>query len=520
MNIEMQPSIKVNIQLSLEFTLQGPKITEVEEGFRKSFNQAACECIGKYISKRDEMLVLRESDKKSRRVCRSFYGRSLKLSYGEAFFNCRQVRDENGYGIPILKELGLPEKKKVVFSSYHSQLSRCAQSTFRDAQTGLENPVSLGFLHGEFQRQAGRMRKEEEAALEYLNDVGYSPPAPVSHVARMMDDAIYIRERTLPGRGKGQKQEKRSHLQVQLTRCDFAAPEGDKTSGDSFWTYPPAVYASIEKAADHIKNGKTYLDAKTGLSRCRTVVHISDAGANGKRHCKDYNENSIWQLDWYHLGKHVRVLNKIDRKWKKEVWELIEVEQLDEAIASIESGLEKMNKYEPPNSSGSENYGKKTKNWWKKRIKEVEGLATYLKNNREGIYAVKKLVGTIPGEHIPFGSGPMERLCGINVAHRMKGHGKAWKRESGSNMVWMINREFQKQPGNRLLEEARREALWWRKLQNSPLPSSFEMRNLPSKSKTGRNPAKPGKMPILTKARRSTPYYTPLKNISKTQNIF
>lgn len=43
------------------------------------------------------------------------------------------------------------------------------------------------------------------------------------------------------------------------------------------------------------------------------------------------------------------------------------------------------------------------------------------------------------------------------------------------------------------------------------------MRNPPLKSKTS---SKPGKMPILTTARRSTPYYTPLKNISKTQNIF
>ncbi len=269
-----------------------------------------------------------------------------------------QIKDESGHSIPVLKELGIPVKKKIVLSSFDDIFVRCAHSTYRKAQTGIENALSLGTLHGEFQRRIGELRKEETAGLQYLEEMGYSPSSPVSDTARVMDDAIYIRERTLPGRGKGREQEKRSHLQVQLTRCDFA---GSGQDSGGFWTYPPAVYASIEPAKEHIKKGSLYLDIHTGLSRCDTVVHLSDAGANGKRHCRDYNENSLWQLDWYHLARHVRVLNRIDKKWKKEVWELIGVERLDEAIALIESGKEKMKLYSPPVAGDSADFGKKNK---------------------------------------------------------------------------------------------------------------------------------------------------------------
>lgn len=114
------------------------------------------------------------------------------------------------------------------------------------------------------------------------------------------------------------------------------------------------------------------------MSRCDTLVHLSDAGSNRKRHCRDYNKNSVWQPDRYHLGKHVRVLNRIDKKWKKKVWELIEVEQLDDAISLIESGLSKIKLYSPPVAGGSADFGKKK--WWEDQIKDVEELIRYLRN--------------------------------------------------------------------------------------------------------------------------------------------
>ncbi len=161
---------------------------------------------------------------------------------------------------------------------------------------------------------------------------------------------------------------------------------------------------------------------------------------------------------------------------------------------------------------------KKTKKWWEDRIKDVEELITYLKNNREGIYGVKQVVGKIPAEHIPFGSGPMERLCGVIAAHRMKGHGKVWKKEWASNMVWLLSREFQKLPQSKLLKNACSEAKWWQELQAKPLMSSFDLQERKTTARA-QGQQNGGSMPILKTAGRSAPNYSDLKKISGFQNI-
>jgi hypothetical protein len=530
LNIEMQqPSIQVTIQLNMNFSLSGKTIEEVEAGFKKAFEEACCGSMEKYLEERDKTINLEESSSKNRQISRIYQKRSLKLSYGEINFPCRQIKDNNGYSIPLLMELGLPDKKRIVTSSYDSIYSRCACSTFRKTQEGIKNPMSLGSLHQEFQKEIGKQREDEMSGLQYLNDIEYYSPAPVSEIARVMDDGIFIRERTLEGRSKGQKQKKRGHLEVQITRCDFAKKE-DVNNNENYWTYPPYVYASIEPAKKHIEQGRIYLDAHTGLSRSKNVIHISDAKANGKRHCKEYNPNSVWQLDWYHLFRHVSILGKIDEKWKKDVWELIEVERLDDAISLIKDGLSKMKKFEPPISvcddEKLQNLNKKNKKWWEKKIEEVDDLIKYLKNNSEGIYGVRSLVGVIPGEHLPFGSGPMERINSVIVAHRMKGHGKTWKKESASNMVWLINREFQKNPENSLIKEASKEAHWWSALQEKPLMSSFDLRRPGARNKNKNNNVNEslykttqGSFPVVNRGLKSVHCYDALKGIGSGKDL-
>ena len=504
MDIEETLKNKVQIHLTLEFSLSGRKINEVEADFKEVFDEVTCKSLGKYIEQREKTLIF-NSNKKDRQICRMFKNRHLKLSYGNVFFDCRQVRDKNGCHIPILKDLGIADKKQLVIDSYPEILARCAYAPFRKAQAGIKNKMSLGSVHNMFQDEIQKCRQDELECLKYLSEMGYCPPEPMSGMARVMDDGIFIRRRTIAGRGKGQKQDKRHHMEVQMTRCDFY--DNDKDC----WSYPPCVYASIEPSKEHIRLGKTYLDVHTGLSRVQSVIHISDAKANGKRHCRQYNENSHWQLDWYHLSRHVSVLHKIDENWKQQVWDLIEVEKLDEAISCLKNGLDSMKKYTPP-ICASDDYGKKTAKWWTSRIKEVEDLIGYLKNNRDGIYGVKSLVGIIPGERLPFGSGPQERLGAILVAHRMKGHGKAWKQESASNMLWLISREFQSLPKNKEFEQARDEALWWKELQDKPVISSCKQKTA-GKVKADIIYPQSASLPILEKHQTHTACYAKLKRM-------
>ncbi len=517
MKVNGKPSIKVTIQLELEFSLPGKTIEEVEGAFREVFQSAACKSLGKYLEARDSAIVFEESGTDEREIRHTYHNRHLKLSYGNVYFNYRQIKKGGGHCSPLLLELGIKDKQRVVKSSYEDAFCACAKTTFRKARVGIANPLSLGGLHEGFQEIVGQERKDEMSALEYLKDVGYSPPSPPSDVARVMDDGIFIRERVLPGRGKGQKQEKRHHMEVQLTRCDFAA------GGEKYWSYPPFVYASIEPAGEHISHGRTYLDVHTGLSLCGAVIHISDAKANGNRHCKEYNPNAVWLLDWYHLGRHVGVLSRVSRKLRDEVWGFLSVERFDEAVSLLNKTLSDMENLRSPDYSCDNIFlsdlGKKSLDWLGNRKKDLTDLIGYLENNRDGIYGYLKLVGKIPVEHMPFGSGQIERACGFLIAHRMKGHGKAWKREGGGNMVCLLTKLYRGTVKSETLESAKEESKWWEELQSKPLPSAGGTKTTEGrKSKKGAVYAKSASiypatvsLPILKGGKKGEPEYCKLK---------
>lgn len=76
------------------------------------------------------------------------------------------------------------------------------------------------------------------------------------------------------------------------------------------------------------------------------------------------------------------------------------------------------------------------------RRKDLEDLIKYLKNNRDGIYGVSAFIGKIPGEYLPFGTGPVERLQAVMIAYRMKDQGKHWSVNGASNLVALLSREW------------------------------------------------------------------------------
>ena len=80
--------------------------------------------------------------------------------------------------------------------------------------------------------------------------------------------------------------------------------------------------------------------------------------------------------------------------------------------------------------------------WSSRKLKELNALITYLDNNKDGIYGVKAYQGKIPGEYLPFSSGPVERLQAVMIAYRMKGQGKHWGMEGAENLAWLLGREW------------------------------------------------------------------------------
>jgi hypothetical protein len=521
LEIEKKPSTMVKISVEMEFSLPEHKIDESGKKFEEVFKEAACMCMGKFIEEIDKQ-VMEDSKTTGREICRK-YKRTLMMSFGEVEFLCREVKTLEGYSIPVLPHLGIPFRKRIVESSYGKVLDNCANTSFRNAQAGISNPVSLGGLHGMFQEVVGRERMLEENGLDFLNDVGYTAPPPQSDTAKVTDDGVWIRKRTLSGRGKGMKQEKRSFMEVQLTRVSFANPDELESSGN-YWSCPD-IYASLESSSDHIKRGKVFFDVQTGLGSCANVIHISDAKANGRFHCQEYNPNAKWQLDWYHLSKHVRVLGRISADLQREVWDLINVERFDEALSLLKTVCYEMKNLKNADFSCKNKFlsdlSRKNKDWLMKRLEELEDLMKYLSNNRNGIYGFRYFVGKIPVEYLPFGSGSIERVAGYLIAHRMKGNGKVWCAKYAPNMVYRLMKKYRETPDSELLILAELEANWWKELQSQPDRSSSrtkgsegrKCKKLPVYGKESTKYSSVASTPILMSGRTSASCYNTLKSL-------
>ena len=169
----------------------------------------------------------------------------------------------------------------------------------------------------------------------------------------------------------------------------------------------------------------------------------------GRRFCEFYPGKAVWQLDWWHLWDRVHNGCRFEPDLEKKIWDLLNAEKLDEAIAILSAYSEVMTSMEAKvreiSKSLCDDSALKVNPsifWSSRKLKELNALITYLDNNRDGIYGVKAYQGKIPGEYLPFGSGPVERLQAVMIAYRMKGQGKHWGMEGAENLAWLLGREW------------------------------------------------------------------------------
>ena len=84
-----------------------------------------------------------------------------------------------------------------------------------------------------------------------------------------------------------------------------------------------------------------------------------------------------------------------------------------------------------------ESYKKKI-NWYKRRIKKVRELQTYIENNKDGINGIDKYKDIFEEQDLVIGSGAIENQVKNTIARRMKGQGKCWKKDGARAMVKIL----------------------------------------------------------------------------------
>jgi len=285
-----------------------------------------------------------------------------------------------------------------------------------------------------------------------------------------------------------------------------------------------------ENQKTFLKKAKKFFDGLCGLHHIPRIIVVTDGCDMGRDICALYpGGQAVWQLDWWHLWNYVHKGCKFEKDLEKKVWDLLNVEKVDEALGLLCAYREAMKcmekkllEYGQKVSAEEPSVLKPTVFWSSHQLEHLQKLITCLSRNRDGIYGVKAFVGHIPAEYLPFGSGPVERLQAVMIAYRMKKQGKHWSVEGADNLIQLLSREWNGENLEKILEEGIEGISAWDELCRKGVKFIHEENQSKEAGKKKKrmdfSPRPAMCVPILKRGRTDS-FYVPLKGVSNLKMI-
>lgn len=507
----------VIIQCYISLNLLSLEINEIVKTFKEEFQKAAVKCIEEFLKELDNIIVKEEL--KEHEIIR-FYNRTLLTSIGEVLCRCRQTLKGVRYKIPLLEYLGIKDKKRIIEECIGEGVKSCLFTTFRKALVIGGMNYCLSSLWKEFQRSGSNQRYKLQEIVKYYEagkeDIGILR----NYFAIVMLDGIWLKLQ--PQKKENGKSYKKQRVKKKEVKCARVVIGIEDKCGKMHWN-EPIVYSSFDRSKKFIKNCSKFFNIAVQLDKIPNILVLSDGASMGKNFAKEYPHTAHWQLDWWHLWKKVRQGCSIMEGLYEHIWDLLNGGALDEAIKELENisqqaitykellndkvreikDFQKFNKLKRTNS-----------NWWNRKIQFLQDLISYLKNQKDGIYGVKGLLGKVDAKYWLWGSGPVERLQAVMIAHRMKGHGKMWSTQGGENMIVQLSCYWNGSELQENMEEIFNLAQLWN---NDEFYYNSEKKNQ-NKGNIIQFP-KQGRFPILNTGKNQSALHELLANIQHTKPL-
>jgi len=517
-NIHKESSIhRVDISVQMNIVLPSLLFSCIVNVVKQAFFDVAREVLRQILEKLDNIWS-KEKDRNIR-ICR-FVTRTLRCCLGEVKFKYRQARKEGKHFRPLLETLGIDRYQRITDDAKAQAILASLYTSYRKALKIANCSFSLSTLWNSVQKEGKFYRDKRKKAMWYYSQGVPTKPASPSDFAILMMDEIWLRH-----------VKKRKWLYVKVARLAVARRNGDEITFE-----PLRVYAAIASQKTFLKEAKLFFETTAELSQIQHIAVLTDGCSMGKKFCEFYPGQAVWQLDWWHLWDHVHKGCKFEKGLDKKIWDLLNAGKLEGAIAILSAYLEGMLSVEKKireATKGMENIAGVGADvfWSASRRKNLEDLIKYLKNNRDGIYGVEAFVGKIPGEYLPFGTGPVERLQAVMIAYRMKKQGKHWSVDGAENLVALLSREWNSEDVEMTLNCCLADLASWEKLNRMVESGKTSSEKLPVRGKRnckGKGRGK-GKRVDFSPLPESTVYllrrgkvesvYHPLQNISEMKML-
>lgn len=506
-------TLRVKISIEREIVLQSLVLTSIITVLRAELDSIAVEILTQLFHMLDESWLKEKTKviKSCKRVTRA-----LHTCFGWVRFKYRQAQMIGGkYFRPLLDMLGIEKGQRRTDDLMEVAMISVLYTSYRKALKIAGQVCSLGALWYTVQKEGKRYIEKRDKALCYYSEGMSHVRSTEKDFAILLIDEIWLRHT-----------KKKEHIRVKVARLGVF-----RYTENGYESMPLCIYATAKgKQKTFLTKAKQFFDGLCGLHNIPRIIVVTDGCDMGRDICALYpGEQAVWQLDWWHLWNYVHRGCKFEKDLEKKVWDLLNVEKVDEALGLLCAYQEAMKcmekkllEYGQKASAEEPSVVKPTIFWSSHQFEHLQKLITYLSNNREGIYGVKTFVGHIPAEYLPFGSGPVERLQAVMIAYRMKKQGKHWSVEGADNLIQLLSREWNGENLEEILEEGLEGISAWDELCRKGvkfIDQETQPKEAGKKKKRMDFSPRPAMCVPMLKRGRTDSFYVPLKGVSNLKMI-
>ncbi len=428
---------KISSFVEIEITENDLNIDKLDDKIYKASQKAGQEIFKKSLEEINNYVIKEKRDKELWKVHSHKKGK-LGTMVGDITYRYTQVKGEINkelsYYSPLKRVLNIqPHQQLTNGLKIHGVLSSSSVS-YRAASDRLSNKISHSTIRTSALEVGKNIKKQEE---EYTDEnVKSSLFKGESSQAFIEADGIYI---PMQG-GKNKKSE------VKLAIC-YSGRENRYKKGNSGQKHlkDKIVYGDICKSEDFIEKASIFFNYFCSLISVLYILILGD-GATWIKDFLSVYSCSVYQLDRFHLLKKLRSHFSRKKEVYDEIKKLIEENRIDEVLLKIQESLlffqEKIVEYELKGSledrKDEHKSYKKRIDFYRRKIKKIKELISYIENNKEGINGIDAYKDIFEDCDLVIGSGGIENQVKNTIARRMKGQGKCWKTKGARAMVKIL----------------------------------------------------------------------------------
>lgn len=496
--------LRVKISTEIEITLSCFLLLSIVKELKEVFKEISAEVLLQILHELENIWM--HEKEAGIRICR-FVKRTLNTTFGKITFKYRQAKKAGRYFNPLLEILGIENHKRITEDLKETAILASLYTSYRKALKIAGNVISLHTLWSSVQDKGKMYIDKRNKAIYYYTEGEPIISSGEKDFAVLMIDEIWLRQR-----------KKKQFIKVKVARLEVTRFR------EGVYVFEPLrIFATAKNnQKTFLQKAREFFEATAGLALIPRIMVLTDGCTMGKSFCEFYPEKAIWQIDWWHLWNYVHKGCKFEKDLEKKIWDLLNVEKVDEALGILcayrecmKSAESKIKDIETVMNTDTSIKIKPEVFWKSSQREHIEKLISYLSKNREGIYGVKAFQKEIPAEYLPFGSGPVERLQAVMIAYRMKKQGKHWSVEGAENLIALLSKEWNCEDVENILEQGLKDLAQWERLPLEELSIQEEFFKI---KRTGfaLSPNPISSVYILRRGKTDS-FFRPLHNISESK---